>query len=164
MNACENNNTATFETELERTMRSLVPEVSNLLQRITNAEPTITYTEDSVRMASPLSFPDGIGEGALTANLFHYRDGLRLDIRVDHNRVFAGPHGGPSDRRCFLNDYIASRAIEGGTESLPTDFVRMVVAGVAVARDAVHRHNKKAKAPWNEVRVAERTGAPEPVG
>jgi hypothetical protein len=53
-----------------------------------------------------------------------------------------------------LNDYVASITIRDLCESLPPDFVRGVVAGIAAARDAVRRHNRRCQAPWNEVRVA----------
>lgn len=161
MNACSNPNTATTDGPLESSLSGLHPQVGDLVARVANVDPTMTYQESGIRLTSPLVFPDGIGEGAVTAELFRYRDAVRLDIRIEHNRVFAAPTGEPTDRRCFLNDYIASVTMEAGTDAVPTDFVRSVVAGVAAARDAVRRHNKQAKAPWNEIRVTAKT--PEPV-
>lgn len=154
MNACLNSNTAAPENQLEESMTVLVPQVCNLVERVTALEPAVTHQERGVRMTSPLSFPDGIGDGVVVAELFRYRDAVRLDIRLDHNRVFASSQGEATERRCFLNDYVASITLPAGAETLPPDFVRGVVAGVAAARDAVRRHNKAAKAPWNEVRVA----------
>jgi len=148
-----NPHTAAPDKDLETSMTNVTPQVADLLERITNVEPTVTDAANGVRLTSPLVFPDGIGAGAVTAELFRYRDQVRLDIRVDHDRVFASPSGEPTERRCFLNDYIASVTLAAGTEALPADFVRSVVAGIAAARDAVRRHNKQAKAPWNEVRV-----------
>jgi len=104
----------------------------------------------------PLRFPDGIGLGRVVAQLFRYRDKVRLDIEIVHNRTFARPDGAPSDRRCFMNDFIASVAIAAKTEDLETDFRRGVVSGVHAAREAVQRHNRQQIAPWNQVKVAAR--------
>jgi len=164
MNACMNPNTAAPDDhEIAEGIGHLAPTVSDLLYRITNREPVVTH-ENGIRMESPFSFPDGIGEGSVVAELFRYRDSIRLDVRIEHNRYFAGAEGAPTDRRCFLNDYIASVRMPEGTEAIPTDFVRSVVAGIAAARDAVRRHNKLSQAPWNEIRVAAATMAEEAVG
>lgn len=156
MNACMRPDTAAIDDRLDATLREVLPQVNNLVARVTNIEPTPTYEGTGVQLTSPLVFPDGIGDGAVTAKLFRYRDAVRLDICIDHNRVFAAPDGEPTDRRCFLNDYIASVTLGPGGTTVPTDFIRQVVAGIAAARDAVRRHNKKAQAPWNEIRVASR--------
>lgn len=163
MNACmKHNTTAPTDHEIERTMSQLVPQVHDLLHRIASTEP-VTSKEQGYRMASPLRFPDGIGEGWVVAELFRYRHEVRLDIRIDHNRVFADPEGGPTERRCFLNDYIASVTMEVGTDTIPAEFVRTVVAGITAARDAVRRHNKQSAAPWAEIRVAAAYLEREPV-
>lgn len=164
MNACMKHTTAApSDHEIERTMTQLVPHVHDLLHRITNTEP-VTAKEQGYRMTSPLRFPDGIGEGWAVAKLFRYRHEVRLDIEIDHNRMFADPSGAPTDRRCFLNDYIASVTLPAGTENIPAEFVRSVVAGVTAARDAVRRHNKQSAAPWAEIRVAANFLESEPVG
>jgi hypothetical protein len=163
MNACiKHNTTAPTDHEIERTMSQLVPQVHDLLHRITNTEPD-TSKEQGYRMMSPLGFPDGVGEGWVAAELFRYRDAVRLDIRIDHNRVFADPAGGPTERRCFLNDYIASVTLAVGADTIPAEFVRTVVAGITAARDAVRRHNKQSAAPWAEIRVAAASLQGEPV-
>ena len=88
------------------------------------------------------------------ATLFHYRDEVRLDIEVEHNRVFARTGGTPTERACYLNDFVASVTIPPGAQELPEEFVRHVVAGIAAARDAVRRHNRRNAAPWSEVHVS----------
>lgn len=153
MNACMKPDTAA-DGKVEESMSQLVPSVASLLQRITAVEPVTSHGESGIRLTSPLTFPDGIGDGAVVAELFRYRDAVRLDIQIDHNRVFALVDGRPSDRRCFFNDYRASQTLVPGTESLSSEFVRHVVAGINAAREAVRRHNKQSQAPWNEVRVA----------
>jgi len=160
MNACmKHNTTAPTDHEIEDTMNGLVPHVHDLLHRITNTEPAKSR-EQGYRIVSPLRFPDGVGEGWVVAELFRYRHEVRLDIRVDHNRMFADPVGAPTDRRCFLNDYIASVTVGVGADMIPGDFVRTVVAGVTAARDAVRRHNKQSRTPWAEIRVAATTLEP----
>lgn len=155
MTGCMNSNAALPDRELDARVGRLASAVEELLQRITKIEPTVSNLDGSgVRLTSPLTFPDGIGKGDVIAELFPYRDELRLDIHVDHNRFFALADGNPSERPCFLNDYVASITIQDLSESLPPDFLRSVVAGVAAARDAVRRHNRRCQAPWNEVRVA----------
>jgi hypothetical protein len=86
--------------------------------------------------------------------LFRWRESVRLDIEIVHNRAFAKPDGSASDRSCFLNDFTASTRLETGTEELPADFQREVIAGVSAARDAVQRYNRVNQAPWSRVRVA----------
>ncbi|MDH5805485.1 MAG: hypothetical protein OEZ54_09945, partial [Gemmatimonadota bacterium] len=75
--------------------------------------------------------------------------------------VFATADGSPTERRCYLNDYMASQTVEPETEEFPPEFIRSVVAGLAAARDAVKRHNRRANVPWNQVNVA--ASVPEPV-
>lgn len=162
MTGCMNSNTTLPDGTLQEVMNQLVPAIADLLKRITHVEATITQVDDQgLHVASAITFPDNVGEGALVAEIFRYRDAVRLDISIDHNRFFALSDGTPSDRRCFLNDYVASRTLPAGSQELPGEFVRSVVAGVTAARDAVLRHNKRCQAPWNEVRVA--ATVPEPV-
>jgi hypothetical protein len=157
-----NSNSTLPERTLQESLLQLVPVVTDLLKRITHVDPVVTASgEGGTLITAALTFPDHIGEGSLVAELFRYRDALRLDIRIDHNRYFALADGAPTERRCFLNDYVASHTMAPGEQELPTEFVRNVVAGVSAARDAVHRHNKRCQAPWNEVRVAAAT--PEPI-
>jgi hypothetical protein len=161
MTGCTNSNTTLPDGTLEERLNALVPALVSLLTRITNVEPNVSHHEEHrLQLTSPMDFPDGIGEGTVVANLFRYRHQIRLDIRIDHNRVFALADGAPSDRRCFLNDYVASTTLDACAKALSTDFVRSVVAGITAARDAVRRHNKRCQAPWNEVRVAALQTAP----
>jgi hypothetical protein len=157
MTGCNDSNAAAPVIELDARLGSLVPAVVSLLQRITSDEPAVVNDGGTdVKFTSELSFPDGIGEGEIAAELFVYRDAVRLDLHVEHNRVFATAHGRPSDRRCYLNDYVASVMLDAESDTLPNDFVRGVVAGITAARDAVRRHNRRAKLPWTEIRVAAR--------
>ncbi|MCZ6856669.1 MAG: hypothetical protein O7F70_01585 [Gemmatimonadetes bacterium] len=163
MTGCKDSNTALPVSDIDARLGNLVPEVVSLLQRITSVEPAVTYEAGTnVKFTSELSFPDGIGEGEIAAELFVYRDAVRLDLHLEHNRVFATGNDTPSERRCYLNDYVASVTLDADQESLPNDFVRGVVAGVAAARDAVRRHNRRASLPWHAIRVAVRE--PEFVG
>ncbi len=155
MNALTNPKAALIASELESDIGVLVPGLDNLLSRVTGGEATVAeYDRNSIRLVAVLPFPDGLGKGEVVARLFHYRDEVRLDVEVEHNRMFSRPDGTPSDRACYLNDFVASVKIENGAQELPEAFVRHVVAGVAAARDAVRRHNRRNAAPWSEVLVA----------
>ena len=57
--------------------------------------------------------------------------------------MYASPDGTPSDQACYLNDFVASVTVPQGATALPEEFVRHVVAGIAAARDAVRRHNRR---------------------
>jgi hypothetical protein len=161
MTGCQDSNATLPVVEIDARLESFIPAVVSLLQRITSVKPTVTYEGTDVKLSSELSFPDGIGEGEIAVELFVYRDAVRLDLHLEHNRVFATANSRPSGRRCYLNDFVASVTLDAEEDTLPNDFVRGVVAGVTAARDAVRRHNRRAKLPWNEIRVA--TGQFEPV-
>ena len=155
MNACLNSKASLVGSELDESLTALVPSLDDLLSRVTGSEPLVTdVARREVVLASSLVFPDEIGKGEVIANLFRYRDDIRLDLRVVHNRMFARPDGQASDRSCFLNDFVASVVLTEGTAELPEGFVRHVVAGITAARDGVRRHNRRNDAPWSEVRVA----------
>jgi hypothetical protein len=157
MNALTNPKAAQIAAELDSDIGVLVPGLDNLLSRVTGVEPTVAeFERSSIRLMAVLPFPDGIGHGEVVATLFHYRDQLRLDVEVEHNRMFARPDGSPSDRECYLNDFVASVTLAPGAQELPEEFVRHVVAGIAAARDAVRRHNRRNAAPWSEVQVSAR--------
>ncbi len=89
----------------------------------------------------------------MVARLFRYRDTVRLDVEIVHNRMLASPNGGTSERRCYLNDFVASITLPAGSEQIPMDFTRSVLRGVRNARDAVQRHNREQSAPWNQLKV-----------
>ena len=155
MTGCKDSNTALPDSELDARVGNLVPAVVSLLQRVTSTEPAVKYDHGTgMKFTSALSFPDGIGEGEIVCEVFLYRNAVRVDLSIEHNRVFAVADGRPSDRRCYLNDYVASVTLDADEDALPVDFVRAVVAGVAAARDAVRRHNRRASVPWHEIRVA----------
>ncbi len=155
MTGCQDSNATLPVVEIDARLESFIPAVVSLLQRITSVKPTVTYAVGTdVKFSSELSFPDGIGEGEIAAELFVYRDTVRLDLHLEHNRVFATANSKPSERRCYLKDFVASVTLDAEQDTLPNDFVRGVVAGVTAARDAVRRHNRRAKLPWNEIRVA----------
>ncbi|MDH5644115.1 MAG: hypothetical protein OEY63_07930 [Gemmatimonadota bacterium] len=162
MTGCKEPNLAITDHEPDQRMAKLVPEVISLLHRVTSIEPSISATQDTdLCFRSPITFPDGIGEGTVVAELFIYREKVRFDVSLEHNRVFATADGSPTERRCYLNDYMASQTVEPETEEFPPEFIRSVVAGLAAARDAVKRHNRRANVPWNQVNVA--ASVPEPV-
>ncbi len=95
MNACINPNTASTD-DIDSTIATLSEEVADLLFRITGVEATRSEESGAARLVSPLTFPDNIGDGTIVGALFRYRDGVRLDLRIDHNRVFAGQDGRPA--------------------------------------------------------------------
>ena len=140
---------------LDTVFGALIPAVEELVERVTGVESTVIQASAAgVECASGTDFPDGVGRGQLVARLFRYRDAVRVDVKLVHNRSFANRDGTPSDRRCFLNDFVASVTLPAGAAALPPGFVHRVVAGVAAARDAVQRHNRRHQAPWHELRIA----------
>lgn len=157
MNALTNPRAAQIGAELESDIGALVPALDDLVARVTGEDPTVAeFDRTSIRITAALSFPDGIGHGVVGAHLHRYRDEVRVDIGIVHDRKFARPDGTPSDRPCYLNDFVASMTLQPGTTELPAEFIRHVVAGVAAARDGVRRHNRRNQAPWNEVLVSAR--------
>lgn len=155
MTGCTESRIPVLSRELEETIESLVPTVEDVLQRITGAAPVRIDVDGTYqRIAAPLRFPDGIGQGQVVVSLFRWRDAVRLDIEIEHNRVFVTPKGAASDRRCFLNDYQASVTIETGAEGIPESFQREVISGISAAREAVQRYNRRTTAPWGQVAVA----------
>jgi len=155
MTGCTESRVPVLSRDLEETIESLVPAVEDLLQRITGAAPDATVGDGTdLVIAAPLRFPDGIGHGQVVASLFRWRDTVRLDITVEHNRMFVTPKGTASDRRCFLNDYQASVTLAIGTDGIPENFEREVISGISAARDAVQRYNRRNSTPWSQVSVA----------
>ena len=140
---------------LDQTIGRLLPAVADLLERISHSDLVAIEGDGAeVRMIVPLRFPDGIGRGDVVAQLFRWRGRVRLDITVDHNRLFARPDGTSLGQRCFLNDYQASATVDAGSDGLPAEFQRKVISGVLAARDAVQRHNRRHRNPWSEITVA----------
>ena len=157
MTGCTESGLALLQRELDETIEKLLPAVESLMQALASNEGVECESEDDGHAFTvPLRFPDGICTGMVVAKVFRYRERVRLDIEIAHNRVFAGTDGRHSDRRCFMNDFVASTSFAPGTEEVPNDFRRYVVSGVLAARDAVQRHNRQQTAPWNRVSVASR--------
>jgi hypothetical protein len=130
---------------LDEHVARLVPAVTDLVRRLTGAEArTQRVGPTHARLSADLSFPDGIGRGSIVVGVFRYRGAVRVDLAIDHNRVFAGRGGAASENRCYLNDYIASITLPLDAAELPVEFVRKVVSGVAAARTAVERHRRNA--------------------
>lgn len=154
MTECLESQNSILYRELDRTIDQLVPGVEELLQRFGPAEQLTCEPHGGGQMLSmPMHFPDGIGRGDIVARVFRYRDNVRVDIEIEHNRVFRKPDGSASGRRCFFNDFVASVRLDSGAETVPPDFRRRVIAGISAARDAVQRYNRAHPEPWNEVRV-----------
>jgi len=137
---------------------TLLPAVADLLRRLTLSEPAVWEANGpTVRLAAELRFFDGVGRAEVLADVFSYRGALVVTVWIDHNRVFATRDGRPTPLRCFLNDYVASVRLAPDATSLPEDFVRGTVAGVAAARDGVRRYNMRCESHWFRVSVAQRS-------
>lgn len=154
-NGCVESGSYLSSRRLDETLEALIPAVATLLQRLAATETVSSESDDTGhRFSVPLRFPDGIGRASVLARLFRYRDGVRIDVEVVHNRMFAKADGSASDRRCYLNDFVASTTMPPDTEQLPPDFERAVLRGVHAAREGVQRHNRQQTAPWSQVTVA----------
>jgi hypothetical protein len=154
MTGCVESGSSLAYRQLDAALEALTPAVSQLLERaVVGATPTWESDASGYRFVAPLRFPDGIGRGAVVARLFRYRDKVRIDIEVTHNRVFARSDSTPSDRRCYLNDFIASDTMSADANELSPDFIRDVIRGIRLAQDGVKRHNRDQVAPWARVTV-----------
>lgn len=155
MTGCLESGTTVLRQELDRTIETIGPFVEALLQRLSPSEAVTSELGDgSLRAEVPLRFSDGVGRGAVVAELFRYHDTVRLDIQIEHNRRFVKPDGTPSDRRCYLNDFQASLTLPRGAAELPEAFQRAVVSGVLAAREGVARHNRLHPQPWHQIQIA----------
>lgn len=135
--------TATATAPRVEAIERLLPAITDLVRRVTTSVPrTMRVTPGHARVAAELHFPDAIGRGAVVVAAFRYRGATRVDLTIEHNRVFAGRGGQPSENRCYLNDYVASVTLASDDADLPAEFVRKVVAGVAAARTAVERRRR----------------------
>lgn len=154
MTGCIDSGIGLARRELEETVDRILPLVEELLQRFSPDDIVTTEPEEfGHKVSVPYTFADGVGTGRIVASLFRYRDGVRLDVEVAHNRRLARPDGRASDRRCFLNDFVASVTMPSGATELPMEFRRKVLRGIHHARRAVQEHNKKHPEPWNQVTV-----------
>lgn len=160
--------TCSTETHAQKTIgpvaitEALVAEATSLVRRVAGTEPIVSEREREVRFTAPVTFTDGVGRGEVMAALFPYRGRLRLDLTLEHDRVFARPDGSATETHCYLNDYKASLQLEAEALTLPDEFVRNVIAGVSAARDAVRRYNRRCGSDWFRVQVtrADRAAAP----
>ena len=136
----------------------LVEATVALVERVTGSTSTVLHvgTGRSVRVEAPVTFPDNVGAGTIMARLTARDESVRLELRLEHDRVFATPQRTPSPNRCFLNDYVATLTMDRNEPALPEKFVRAVVAGVHAARYAVERHNRQHPAPWFRIVVVTR--------
>jgi len=148
---------------IERTGSDVAPDIDVLAQSIVDLigraadsdQVERTSHRGALAIVAAVSFPGGIGQGQVCAEAFCYRGRVRVDVRLAHNRVFARPDGTPSDRRLYLNDFVASTTLDPGLNAIPEAFVQHVLDGVARARAAVRRHNADPGAYWQEILVAE---------
>lgn len=134
----------------------LVRAAAALLRRVAGSEPALLDRQREIRLAAHLRFCDGIGRAEVVASLFNYRGSLRLDLWIEHDRVFARGDGSPSTTPCFLNDFVASTRLSWEASVLPATFVRDVENGVGAARDGVARYNARCRSHWFRVFVTAR--------
>lgn len=154
MTGCVTGNSVNLLRRLDAAVETLVPDVGRLLGKLGEG-PVETAREESFHaLGVALRFPDGIGRGRLTARVFRYRTSVRVDLVLAHNRVIALANGRPTDRTCFLNDYVASVTLGPEDTVLPEKFVSRVLAGVPAALTAVEDHNRRHPQPWGRIRVA----------
>ena len=148
---------------IEPTSTQIAPDIAVLTQSISDLigraaqsdQVALENRHGALAISAPVFFPGGIGQGRLCAEAFCYRGRVRIDVCLAHNRVFARPDGSPSDRRLYLNDFVASTTLDADQEDVPDAFVQHVLDGVARARAAVRRHNADPGAYWQEILVAE---------
>jgi hypothetical protein len=154
MTGCVTGSSVDLLRRLDAAVEALVPSVGELLGRLGRG-PIDTGREDAVHtLGIVLPFPDGVGQGRVIARVFRYRTGVRVDLAIAHNRVIAHGDGRPTDRVCFLNDYVASVTLGPDDVALPDKFVALVETGVRAALTAVEDHNRRHPQPWSRIRVA----------
>lgn len=154
MTGCVTGSSVNLMRRLDATVEALVPAVAELLGRLGQG-PVDAGREDAAHaLRVPLRFPDGVGWGRLTARVFRYRTGVRVDLAISHNRVIALADGRPTDRACFLNDFVASVTLGPDDVGLPDKFVSGVESGVRAALTGVEDHNRRYPQPWSCIRIA----------
>lgn len=148
---------------LDEVVGRFVPAVSDLVRRITGGGArAVRLGPSHARVSGDLLFPDGVGRGTVVVGVFRYRGDLRVDLAIEHNRVFAGRGGEPSENRCYLNDYVASVTLSRQEAELPVEFVRKVVSGVGAARTAVERYRRRSGWFLAEITTARPVFTPQP--
>jgi hypothetical protein len=154
MTGCVTGSSDDLMRRLDGAVEALVPAVGALLAELGRGD-IVTVREDGGHaLTVPVGFPDGIGEGAVTARVFRYRTSVRVDLFLRHNRVIALGDGRPTDRPCFLNDFVASVTLGPDATALPEKYVAQVQAGVRGALTAVEDHNRRYPQPWSRILVA----------
>jgi hypothetical protein len=154
MTGCVKSDSPELLRRLDAAAESLVPHVRRLLGALSPGQPVTTSLEDGARVISvPVRFPDGIGAGRINARVFRYRNSVRVDLTVLHNRMIALADGRPTGRACFLNDFVASVTLGPDDIELPEKFLTQVETGVSAALDAVDTHNRRYPQPWSRIRV-----------
>jgi hypothetical protein len=154
MTGCVTGNSANLMRRLDAAVEALVPAVAEFLSRLGEGQVEAGREDGVPSLGIPLRFPDGIGRARLTARVFRYRTGVRVDLAIVHNRVIALANGLPTDRGCFLNDYVACVTLGPDDVTLPEKFVSRVESGVRAALTAVEEHNRRHPQPWGRIRVA----------
>jgi hypothetical protein len=148
---------ATITDPWQEAAERLLPAVVELVRRASRAEPSVQRRDAAdLRVRAGLRFPDGIGHGELVADLFRYRNELRLDLRLEHDRMLATAVGGRTNVPCYLNDYQTSVTLSPSAPGLPQPFVVRVVEGVKGALSAVERAGAKSVVGWGLVNVVAR--------
>jgi hypothetical protein len=155
MTGCVTGGSADLMRRLDALVEALVPAVADILGGLAgDVAPTVTSEDGTQVVTVPLRFPDGVGGGQLQARIFRYRTAVRVDLRIVHNRVIALADGSPTDRPCFLNDFVASVTLDQEATSLPDAFAARVEQGVRAALAAVENHNRRHPQPWGRILVA----------
>ncbi len=96
-------------------------EVQDLLRAVTMDRVEGEREGTELRLCSPITFPDRIGSGHVVAALFWRSGDVRGDLTLEHDRMVARPDGMASERRCYLNDFVASITL-GPDDDLPAHF------------------------------------------
>ncbi len=134
---------------------ALIPSTVRLLRRISECEPSVAHLTDvGIVVSTKYTFPDQIGRGELIALVFEYRGQLRIDIRLEHNRVLSTNNRARNGHHCFLNDFLASTVLPLDADELPTPFVASVTKGIQTAGDAVRIYNERHTVSWLQFGVA----------
>jgi hypothetical protein len=148
---------------LDEAVARMVPAASDLARRLTGAGArAVRMGASHARVSADLIFPDGVGRGTVVVSVFRYRGDLRVDLAIEHNRVFAKAGGEPSENRCYLNDYVASVTLSPKVDQLPVEFLRKVVSGVGAARSAVERYRRRSGWFLAEITTARPVFTPQP--
>jgi hypothetical protein len=153
MTRCETDNRPGLIRRLDEAVDRLVPSVTDVLRQLGPGEPSCRLDGGIRVVSTPVRFPDGIGHGAVVARVFRYRTAVRVDVEIQHDRMLATATGNAAERRCFLNDFVASVMLPADVAALPEEFARGVLAGVRAAVSAVESHNRHHKEPWSQIRV-----------